>query len=239
MVLRPSRPQTSRVRAVAKSCSTILLMCLLATISFASCGWNSSSCRLGSFSATKDPIVVAVFRYQAATTQVPPGMTPGPAKLNKECRGVKSAHFPVELRQERRTPVRRTVGPVLRVEATAPRAPRTFFPLALRQRAKPHMRRHLVVFTESSRGQHDADRLLHALEDARRHVGLMAFRRTVDHPDVRARPAQIIAHLLEARPVEKAGDGDEADDAGFVRIRQAGRGEAARPKTFRVAQRQK
>ena len=69
--------------------------------------------------------------------------------------------------------------------------------------------------------KHDADRLLHALEDARRHVGLVALGRAVDDPDTVGRAAQVVAHLLEAGAVEEAGDGDEADDA---RIVSAGRG---------------
>src|SRR5579872_1978835 len=64
--------------------------------------------------------------------------------------------------------------------------------------------------------QHDADRLLHGLEDARWHVGLMTLRRAIDHPDSVSLAPQIVAHTLESRTVEEARDRDETDDAGVV-----------------------
>ena len=86
------------------------------------------------------------------------------------------------------------------------------------------MRRPLLVFSEPACREHDTDWLLDALEDPRRHVRLMAFRRTIDHPNVRTRPPQVVAHSLEAWSIEKAGDRDETDDPFLVRIRHAGRG---------------
>ena len=49
----------------------------------------------------------------------------------------------------------------------------------------------LSLLLELARGKHDADRLLHALEDAGRHVRLMAFRRAIDHPDLGTGAPQI------------------------------------------------
>ena len=184
------------------------------------------SFRSGLSRRSRHPSAVPMFRDPARSTQVRPGMTPGRRNRTRQCSGAKSAHFPPT---SGRKGARQSAGQSIQSFAsrTAPRARRTFLSLALRQRAKPHVRRLLLVLSEFSRREHDADRLLHALEDAGRHVRLVALRRAVDHPDVRAGPAQVVAHLLEARPVEKAGDGDETDDAFFVRIRHAGRGEAA------------
>ena len=42
-------------------------------------------------------------------------------------------------------------------------------------------------------GEHDADRLLDALEDTGVHLRLVAFRRAVDHPDVITGAAEVIA----------------------------------------------
>ena len=83
-----------------------------------------------------------------------------------------------------------------------------------------------------ARGEHDAHGLLHALEDARVDLRLVALRRAVDDPDVVAGAAEVVAHLLKAWTAEEAGHGDEADDAVFG---------CAGPwsKTFQVAQRQK
>ena len=58
----------------------------------------------------------------------------------------------------------------------------------------------------------------------------MSFRRAIDDPDFRTRAPQIVAHLLEAWTVEKAGDGDEADDAFLVLVGIARRGVIARAK---------
>ena len=80
------------------------------------------------------------------------------------------------------------------------------------------------LLRELARSQHDAHRLLHALEDARRHLRLVALGRAVDHPDVGAGAPQIVAHLLETRPVEESRDGDEADDALLVFFGIAGGG---------------
>src|ERR1700722_8592792 len=135
--------------------------------------------------------------------------------------------FAAGLRQKRRAPVAGTIDPVFRVERERRERRELLLPLARRQRAKAHARRIAGAFAELSRREHDADRLLHALEDPRRHVRLMALGRTVDHKNVRARPAQIVAHPLEPRPVEKAGDGDETDNAFLVRIFETSRGEAA------------
>ena len=88
-----------------------------------------------------------------------------------------------------------------------------FLPPPFWQRREAHTRGSGPVFSERARRQHDADRLLHALEDARRHVGLVAFGRAVDHPDIGQVPAQVVAHLLKAGTVQEARDRDEADDA--------------------------
>src|SRR6185295_15116894 len=69
-----------------------------------------------------------------------------------------------------------------------------------------------------ARGQHDAHRLLHALEDARVDVGLVPLRRAVDDPDRRAVAPQLLPHLLEAGTVQETCDGDEADDARAVLV---------------------
>ena len=58
--------------------------------------------------------------------------------------------------------------------------------------------------------------MLHALEDPRGDLGLVPLRRAVDHPHVVGGAAEVVAHPLEARPVEKAGHRDEADDSRVV-----------------------
>ena len=63
----------------------------------------------------------------------------------------------------------------------------------------------------------DAHGLLHALEDARRHLRLMPLRRAVDDPDLVRVPAQLRAHFLKAGSVQKPRHGDEGDDAPAVR----------------------
>ncbi len=55
--------------------------------------------------------------------------------------------LPIELREEGRTPVRRTLGLVLRVEGQRGERNELVLPLALWQRAKPHMRRLLLVLS--------------------------------------------------------------------------------------------
>ena len=82
-----------------------------------------------------------------------------------------------------------------------------------RERLKANLRRSLRFAFRGTRGEHDAHGLLHALKDARVDFRLMALGRAVDHPDVVAGAAQVIAHLLKARPAQETGHGDEAHDA--------------------------
>ena len=93
-----------------------------------------------------------------------------------------------------------------------------------RQRAPAH-RRQSLGRTFDHRGplapacrQHDAHRLLHALEQARCHLGLVAFGGCVDDPDLVAAPPQRSTHRFEAGPVQEAGHGDERDDAVVRRL---------------------
>src|SRR5207253_527013 len=86
------------------------------------------------------------------------------------------------------------------------------------QSMKPYSRRLVTALAELARSKGNADWLLHALKDARRHLGLMSFRRAVDDPYFGTGASQIIAHLLEARAIEKSGDRDEADDTLLVLV---------------------
>ena len=123
------------------------------------------------------------------------------------------AQAPVVFRQKRLAPCRRSFGPPGTVERHARQGCKLFLPPPFWQRREAHTRGSGPVFSERARRQHDADRLLHTLEDARRHVRLVAFRRTIDDPDIGAVPAQVFAHLLKAGAVQEARHRDEADDA--------------------------
>ena len=114
-----------------------------------------------------------------------------------------------------------------------------FLARTLWQDLELHSRRLFVALAELACREDDADRLLHSLEDARRHVWLVALGRAIDHPDFRAGAPQVIAHFFETRTVEKPGDRNETDDAFLVLVRVAGCRVVAGPKTFHVAQRQK
>ena len=60
--------------------------------------------------------------------------------------------------------------------------------------------------------------MLDTLKNSRRHFGLVAFGRTIDHPDVVTRAAQLGTHLLETGAVEEARNGDVADHSGELFI---------------------
>jgi hypothetical protein len=79
-----------------------------------------------------------------------------------------------------------------------------------------HAGRLLGALVKHTRGQHDADRLLHGLKDPRRHLRLMALGRTVDNPNVMARASQVVAHFLEAGTIEKSSNADETYDPGLI-----------------------
>ena len=85
-----------------------------------------------------------------------------------------------------------------------------------RKRAEPDPRRGGGFGSRGPGDEDDADRLLNALKDASGYVGLMAFGRTVDDPDVIGLAAEVVAHLLEAGAVKEPGDRDEANDAGVM-----------------------
>ena len=68
----------------------------------------------------------------------------------------------------------------------------------------------------AAKGHDDAHGVLHALEDARRHLRLMPFRRAVDDPNLVRVPAQLGPHLLKSGTVQKARHGDEGDYAPAV-----------------------
>ena len=72
-------------------------------------------------------------------------------------------------------------------------------------------------FCRSPKRQHDADGLLHSLKDSATDGRLMAFWRAINDENLVGFAAQIGAHLLEARTVQKSGDSDEANDASPLR----------------------
>src|SRR5258708_839502 len=97
---------------------------------------------------------------------------------------------------------------------------------------KPHPCGLVAALVELACRKGDANWLLHTLKNARRHIRLMSFWRAVNDPDFGTSAAQIVAHFLEARTVEEAGDADEADDAFLVFVGIAGGCVIARSENF-------
>ena len=103
-----------------------------------------------------------------------------------------------------------------------------------------YSRRLRPILLLGTSGENDADWLLDALENARCYIRLMAFGRAVDHPNVRAIAAEVVAHLLKTGATEIGRRGDEADDTGAFGFRLPPVvSTCPDPKTFHVAHRQK
>src|SRR5438094_6027381 len=58
--------------------------------------------------------------------------------------------------------------------------------------------------------------MLNALEDAGVDLRLMSLGRAINHPNIIAGAAQVIAHLLKTGTIEKTGNSDEAHDPRFA-----------------------
>ena len=120
---------------------------------------------------------------------------------------------PLRLGQEGRAPLSVALLPPRTIERERLERLELLPPVRLGERPIPHRRRHRSIDCRRAGRHHDADRLLHPFEDPRAHLRLMPLGRAVDHPDLVGAPAQIVAHTLEAGPVEEPRHGDEADDA--------------------------
>jgi hypothetical protein len=93
-------------------------------------------------------------------------------------------------------------------------------------------RRRRAILALLASGHHDTNGMLHALKNARRHFGLMAFWRAINHPDVGTVAAQFHPHLLKPRTVQEACDSDVSDNATSVIRRLASRLKQVRRKYF-------
>jgi hypothetical protein len=86
--------------------------------------------------------------------------------------------------------------------------------MAFGEGMKSHDRRDFApICFGRARSKYDADRLLDGLENPSVDVRLMTVGRTIDHPDIVTRPAQVVAHLLKAGSVQKSSHCNEAHDS--------------------------
>src|ERR1700730_17372158 len=125
---------------------------------------------------------------------------PRPSKKFRESR--KCRPCTALLRQEWLAPTRRTVFPAKTSERKRGQSLKFLLAFAPWQRRVTKTGRDIAVLVCCSGRKDDAHRLLNTLKDTRRHIRLMAFGGAIDHTDLAALAAQVLAHLLESRTIQ-------------------------------------